>query len=66
MDIRAWLEVLDGRMGRLEDMFFSDITGNPWMVTFGNINGVDVSGVWNKPLQRLLFSSSCKYRRDMI
>jgi hypothetical protein len=53
--MRGMIEALDGRMWRLEDMFFADITGNPWMVTFGNINRVDVSGLWNKPLQRIEF-----------
>ena len=36
------------------DALFGDITGNPFMITFENLNGVTVSsGVWNESLQRL-------------
>ena len=54
-DIRALLKELFGRIGRLEDMIVNDIIGNPFLVTFGNLNDVNVTGVWNQPMQRIEF-----------
>ena len=54
-DIWARLYELDGRMGRLEEMLISNITGNPFLVTFADLSGVVVTGVWNQPQQRIEF-----------
>jgi len=53
--ILAQLADVTGRIGRLEDMILNDVTGNTFMVTFGNLNGVVVSGVWNTLQQRIEF-----------
>jgi len=38
----------------LWDALFSDITGNPFQVTFNNLDGIDlISGVWNEAQARL-------------
>lgn len=54
-DIRVMLNELLGRIGRLEDMLIHNITGNPFMVTFGTLDEVVVSGVWNQAAQRIEF-----------
>ena len=54
-DIRTALIDVIARMGRLEDMMINNITGNPFLVTFGDLNGLTVSGVWNQTQQRIEF-----------
>jgi hypothetical protein len=54
-DIRAHLNELDGRMGRVEEMLIFNITGNPFLVTFGDLTGLIVTGVWNQLQQRVEF-----------
>ena len=54
-DIRSLLWDAEGRIERMEDMFLNNITGNPFMVTFGNLYGVIVTGVWNQPQARIEF-----------
>ena len=54
-DIRTLLWDAEGRIGRLEDMFLNNITGNPFLVTFGDLTGVIVTGVWNQPQARIEF-----------
>jgi len=54
-DMRALLKELLGRMGRLEDMLLNDIIANPFLVTFDALDKVVVSGVWNRPMQRIEF-----------
>lgn len=42
------------RVQRLEDGLFNNITGNPFLITFGNLEGVILTkGIWNKALQRI-------------
>lgn len=42
------------KINTLWDALFSDITTNPFSVTFGDLNGIALSsGVWNATLQRL-------------
>lgn len=42
------------RIARLEDAMFSNITGNPWTVTFDALSGLKLAkGNWNEALQRL-------------
>lgn len=43
-----------GQIARLEDGLFSNITGNPWLVTFEDRAGIVLTkGIWNKERQRL-------------
>jgi len=46
---------LAGRIQRLEDMLLNDVTGNAYLITFGDLDGVVVSGVWNQAQQRIEF-----------
>ncbi len=54
-DIRAANAEQAGRIQRLEDMVLNDITGNQYAVTFGDMTGLVVTGVWNTALQRVEF-----------
>jgi hypothetical protein len=54
-DIRNLNTDLAGRVARLEDMFVNDISANNFLVAFPNIEGLAVSGVWNKTLERIEF-----------
>jgi hypothetical protein len=54
-DIRNQISLLGGRVGRLEDMLINDISSNPFLVTFEDLDGVIVEGVWNAPLARIEF-----------
>jgi hypothetical protein len=54
-DIRNILNDLAGRMGRIEDMLINDVTGNPFFITFGSLDGITVAGVWNQVQQRIEF-----------
>lgn len=45
---------LESRMARVEDGLFSNITGNPFLVSFDSLTGITlVKGVWNKDRQRI-------------
>ena len=54
-DIRNSMNQLGARVGRLEDMMLNDVTGNPYIITFGDLDGLVVEGVWNKSQQRIEF-----------
>jgi hypothetical protein len=54
-DIRNLITDLNGRVARLEDMFVNDISANSFLITFPNLDGLVVSGVWNKTLERIEF-----------
>jgi hypothetical protein len=54
-DLRAMDIEVDARLKRLEDMFINEITGNPFLITFGSLDGVAAEGVWNRPMQRVEF-----------
>jgi hypothetical protein len=54
-DIRNSNTDLAGRIGRLEDMLLSNITSNPFMVTFDTLDGIVAAGVWNRTQQRIEF-----------
>lgn len=42
------------KISTLWNAIFTDITTNPFMITFANLDGITVSsGVWNATLQRL-------------
>ncbi|MEA5057783.1 MAG: phage tail protein [Anaerotignum propionicum] len=45
---------LESRIARVEDGLFSNITGNPFLVSFDSLNGITiVKGVWNSVQQRI-------------
>ena len=54
-DLRSAMDALDGRLGLLELQYSTDVTGNPWDVTFEDLEGLVVTGVWNKPEERMEF-----------
>lgn len=45
-------EVSDG-LERLENAILTDVTGNPFEISFKDLEGLEVTGYWNKELQRL-------------
>lgn len=54
MDIRNSMTALSGRVGRIEDAIFNNITANPFIVTFENLDGVRlIKGNWNREKQRI-------------
>ena len=54
-DIRAMLSNHEGRITRLENILLSDITGNPFLITFENLDGLVVTGTWNQAQARMEF-----------
>lgn len=45
---------LEGKLARLEDGVFNDITGNPYMVRFTNLEGIKLTkGIYNKSKNRI-------------
>lgn len=55
LDIRALFDGLAGRIGLLELQYSTDVNGNPWEVTFETLDGLVVTGVWNRAQARLEF-----------
>ena len=53
--IRGLCADLDARLGLMELMYTTDVNGNPFTVTFGTLDGLVVTGVWNEPQARLEF-----------
>ena len=39
----------------MELMYITDVNGNPFTVTFGTLDGLTVTGVWNQAQARLEF-----------
>lgn len=54
-DIRLMLDDINSRLRLIELMFYTDVSGNPFTVTFPNLDDVDVTGRWNKPMMRVEF-----------
>ena len=54
-DIRALLSNHEGRITRLENMLVNEVTGNPFLVTFENLDGLIVTGTWNEAQARIEF-----------
>ena len=46
---------LDARLALLELMYTTDVSGNPFTVTFESLTGLVCTGVWNQALSRLEF-----------
>lgn len=53
--ILAFLSSLENRLDTLELKYGTSITGNSFSVTFANLTGVTVTGVWNKTNARIEF-----------
>lgn len=49
------LAALDGRLKTLELKYGADVSGNSFEVTFVNLTGLVVTGVWNEELARIEF-----------
>jgi len=54
-DIRSICAGLDSRLALLELMYSTDVSGNPFVVTFESLDGVHATGVWNQPQKRMEF-----------
>ena len=53
-DITARFNQINSKVATLWDAVFTEITTNPWLITFADLDGIILnSGVWNKTLQRL-------------
>ena len=46
---------VDSRLSLLELMYNTDVSGNPFTVTFDSLTGLVVTGVWNTNQKRLEF-----------
>ena len=44
---------LDARVDLLEAVIFNDITDNPFLILFDDLDGVTSTGIWNETLQRI-------------
>lgn len=44
---------LDARVDLIEAVIFNDITENPFLILFDNLDGVMSTGIWNENLQRI-------------
>lgn len=47
------IDDLVARLKRLEDAVMSNITGNPFEISLKDLDGLIVTGIWNKEKQRL-------------
>lgn len=54
-DIRGSISAVDSRLALLELLLNTNVTGNPFVVTFQTIDGVSVEGVWNESEKRVEF-----------
>lgn len=50
---RDLLEEMQARLKRLEDAVLSNITGNPFEISLRDLDGLIVTGIWNKDKQRI-------------
>ena len=46
---------LDSRLSLIELQYGTDVNGNPFRITFENLDSVDVQGVWNQKAARIEF-----------
>lgn len=54
LDEKNSFSSLETRVKRLEDGLYNDITKNPFMIRFENLDGITiVKGNWNEALQRI-------------
>ena len=50
---KALLQPIEDRVVWLMNRVFDDITSNPFMMSFEDLTGIAVTGVWNKSLSRI-------------
>ena len=50
---RELLQLMEDRICLLMNRVFTDITANPFIITFTSLAGLTVSGVWNESAGRL-------------
>ena len=50
---KALLQLIEDRVVLLMNTVFSDISANPFMVTFDTIQYATVDGIWNQELKRI-------------
>lgn len=50
---KALLQPIEDRVVWLMNRVFDDITSNPFMMSFGDLAGITVTGVWNTSLSRI-------------
>lgn len=50
---RELLQIMEDRITLLMNRVFSNITGNPFIMRFTSLEGLDVEGVWNESLGRI-------------
>ena len=53
--IQGIISDLDSRLALMELMYNTDVSGNPFTVTFATLTGVVVEGVWNETAKRIEF-----------
>lgn len=54
-DLGSNLAGLDARLELLELMYRTQVNGNPFTVSFSDMSGLEVTGVWNETLKRVEF-----------
>ena len=47
------LQIMEDRIVLLMNRVFSNITGNPFIIRFTSLNGLDVEGVWDESTSRI-------------
>jgi hypothetical protein len=50
---RELLQLMEDRIVLLMNRVFTDITANPFIMTFTSLDGLTVEGVWNESASRL-------------
>lgn len=50
---RELLQLMEDRIVLLMNRVFTDITANPFIMTFTSIDGLTVQGVWNESASRI-------------
>ena len=53
--LHAEIGDLDARLTTLELMYSTDVNGNPFTITFQNLNGLTVEGIYNSSERRIEF-----------
>ena len=53
--MEAGLADVEARLGLLELMYRTQVSGNPFSADFSDMTGLAVTGVWNEPLRRVEF-----------
>lgn len=54
-DIRASMATMRGNIKAIELRFSTNVTKNPFSATFGSLDGLTVTGVWNAEQARVEF-----------